>query len=196
MSLLTSARDGNLEAVKQHLADPDVNINRRNSKNGTALIHAAYHGHTECVRLLIEAGADLFLEDEDGTALDNARLKGHNGIVTLLENAESIAFGPYRKLNEEEELQTERRPDLGQKITRLFNFRAMTMKETTQNLSTKAESSFVLHFSNPAIDLELIHKAKDAFIDEGGIVNNNQLHTAINNPTRRSTRQIHLRKNN
>ncbi len=41
------------------------------------------------VRLLIEAGADLSLKDNDGTALDNAKMQGHTDIVTLLEQAEA-----------------------------------------------------------------------------------------------------------
>jgi len=44
------------------------------------------HGRIEVVKLLIEKGAKLYLEDEDGcTALDLARNKGFEEVVNLLE---------------------------------------------------------------------------------------------------------------
>lgn len=44
------------------------------------------HGRIEVVKLLIEQGAKLYLEDEDGyTALDLARNKGFEEVVALLE---------------------------------------------------------------------------------------------------------------
>ena len=34
-------------------------------RNNTALLNAAENGHAECVRLLVEAGADMEVKDDD-----------------------------------------------------------------------------------------------------------------------------------
>lgn len=54
---------------------------RMNDKNGLndALVMAAYEGHTDIVRLLIENGADTFND-----ALDHASFKGHTEIVKMM----------------------------------------------------------------------------------------------------------------
>uniref|UniRef100_A0A0G4HY28 Uncharacterized protein n=1 Tax=Chromera velia CCMP2878 TaxID=1169474 RepID=A0A0G4HY28_9ALVE len=65
----------------------------------TALMRAAYNGHTEIVRLLIEAKANLDLQDKRGrTALISASEAGHTEIVHLLINAKAeldrLSFTP------------------------------------------------------------------------------------------------------
>ena len=51
----------------------------------TALILAAQSGHVEVVRLLLEAGADKDVADDDGaTALMEAAYRGHVEVVRLL----------------------------------------------------------------------------------------------------------------
>ena len=56
------------------------------SKSGfTALIRAAYRGNPECVRLLLEAGADASLRGKDSrTALEHAEARGHAAVAALL----------------------------------------------------------------------------------------------------------------
>ena len=49
---------------------------RRADNQQTPLLEAAYRGHAECVRVLIEAGADPTAADKEGkTAADYAREK-------------------------------------------------------------------------------------------------------------------------
>ena len=53
-----AARTGNIEAVKQHLADgADVNV--KDKSGSTPLRLAAEFGHKEVAELLITKGADL-----------------------------------------------------------------------------------------------------------------------------------------
>lgn len=65
-----------------HLAD----VNSRATQHGqTALMLAVSHGRLDTVRLLLEAGADVNIQDEDGsTALMCAAEHGHLDIIKLL----------------------------------------------------------------------------------------------------------------
>ena len=89
-----------LEALLRLGADPNALGRKRSTR--TALMHAAYSGHAECARLLLEAGADATLRSEGKTALEllaeeggkkrwhesdeefAARQKGYTEVVALL----------------------------------------------------------------------------------------------------------------
>ena len=58
----------------QYFDPSDVNFNER----GTALMNAAWNGHVQVVKLLIDNGADVnAIDNEGGTALINASWNGH-----------------------------------------------------------------------------------------------------------------------
>jgi len=65
-----AARDGDIEAVKQAIAD-GTDVNARNSMGRTPLHYAAAYNRKEVVELLIAAGADVHAKGADGrTPLD------------------------------------------------------------------------------------------------------------------------------
>ena len=72
-SIHDAAWDGNIEAVKQHLAD-GVDVNARDSFFGNTPLHfAAYQGHKEIAELLIANDADVNARKNNGiTPLDLA----------------------------------------------------------------------------------------------------------------------------
>ena len=71
-ALLDAANDGNIKAVKQHLA-AGADVNAKSKFGRTPLHHAAYFGHKEVAELLIAEGADVNAKDDDGaTPLDLA----------------------------------------------------------------------------------------------------------------------------
>ena len=75
---------GNIEAVKQHLAE-GADVNAKGEKGETPLHGTAFTGRMEVVELLIENGADVNAKDEDGaTPLLYATLSGHKEIAALL----------------------------------------------------------------------------------------------------------------
>ena len=84
-SIHKAAGAGNIEAIKQQLAD-GADVNAKSKYTGTPLHHAAYWGHKEVAELLIAAGADVNAEtDRDGrTPLHDAVYKGHKEIAELL----------------------------------------------------------------------------------------------------------------
>ena len=84
ISIHDAAYEGNIEAVKQHLASgADVN---EKAEDGVAPLHvAAQEGHNQVIELLIDNGADVNSKDGDeGTPLHMAAANGHKGIAELL----------------------------------------------------------------------------------------------------------------
>lgn len=76
---------GDLETIKQHIqAGTDLN-QKEPAVGSTPLISAAVFGRTEIAKALIEAGADVNLQNNEGsTALHTAAFVGRLEIVELL----------------------------------------------------------------------------------------------------------------
>eukprot|EP00418_Pyrodinium_bahamense_P062464 CAMPEP_0179085884 /NCGR_PEP_ID=MMETSP0796-20121207/38923_1 /TAXON_ID=73915 /ORGANISM="Pyrodinium bahamense, Strain pbaha01" /LENGTH=133 /DNA_ID=CAMNT_0020783335 /DNA_START=46 /DNA_END=444 /DNA_ORIENTATION=- len=69
----------------QELANTDVNPNARDSRGLTPLMIAAMHGHEDCLRCLLQRGADLDARDGRGwTALMHAAFRGQGPCLRLL----------------------------------------------------------------------------------------------------------------
>ena len=88
IDIQTAILTGNLEAVKQHVKI-GTEINRKDAITGsTPLITAASFGKDDIVKVLIDAGADLSLKNNDGaTALHSAAFFCRVEIVQILLNA-------------------------------------------------------------------------------------------------------------
>ncbi len=110
-SAIQCAACGDADAIASVLADPNsiveisaggfgkllktllesgivTDIDKGDEQDYTALILASTRGHESCVRVLLEAGADIeALADEGDTALTFAASKGHASIVQVLVNA-------------------------------------------------------------------------------------------------------------
>jgi len=83
-----AARDGNIEAVKQHLA-AGTDVNAKSDDGGTPLHIVVSTSHKELVELLIAKGVDVNAKKEAGkfkdqTSLDRAINLKHNDIADLL----------------------------------------------------------------------------------------------------------------
>lgn len=90
--LIRAADRGHVEII-QELLKTDIQIDHINNLGWTALLEAIILGdggprHTEVVRLLVEAGANVNLADANGiTPLAHARQRGHQQMVEILQNA-------------------------------------------------------------------------------------------------------------
>ena len=84
ISIHAAAHQGNIEAVKKHLAaGTDVNV--KNSRKVTPLHIAAVNGHKEIAELLITAGADVNTKGGNGwTPLHIASAYGLKDVAVLL----------------------------------------------------------------------------------------------------------------
>ena len=65
ISIYEAAREGNIEAVKQHIAAGTVVNAKDDALEWTPLFMAAGKGHKEIVELLIAKGADVNAKDKD-----------------------------------------------------------------------------------------------------------------------------------
>ena len=85
VDLQTAVVTGNTEAVKQHIA-AGTDLNQRDPFGGSSpLITAAVFDKREIAALLIDAGADINFQNNDGsTALISAAFFGRPEIVQLL----------------------------------------------------------------------------------------------------------------
>lgn len=90
-ALIPAADRGHVAMVRALLEKTEVDVDHVNDLGWTALLEAVVlgsggHEHQEIVRLLVAAGADRSIGDNEGvTALDHARAKGYAAIVSILE---------------------------------------------------------------------------------------------------------------
>ena len=107
--LLQSVTDGNVEAVKQHLADgADVNV-KDEARGLTPLHFATQNGQKEIVELLIADGADVNAKMNNGmTPLDCSALippsSNKTEIVDLLSKHGGEASGVFGQAIKESEV--------------------------------------------------------------------------------------------
>ncbi len=91
-ALIPAAHHGHVETVRE-LLKTKIAIDHVNRLGWTALLEAILLGdggtaHTEIVRLLVAAGADVNLPDRDGvTPLAHAQQRGQRGIAEILRGA-------------------------------------------------------------------------------------------------------------
>lgn len=84
--LFTMAREGDLTLTEYVRQGVDVNL--KNQDGNTFLMLAAYSGHPELVRVLIEVGADVDALNERGQApLAGAIFKKEDAVVDMLIDA-------------------------------------------------------------------------------------------------------------
>jgi ankyrin repeat protein len=84
--LLTAAKAGESEAISRILDSDSSLVDTRDHNGWTLLCHAALHGHTALVRLLIERGADVRLNQP----IHYAGQRGHKEICRLLVDAGAV----------------------------------------------------------------------------------------------------------
>lgn len=86
-----AALHGNNFALEMLLESPEIYVNSLTNFKLSALHVATKNNKADSVSLLLRAGVDCNIQDEDGnTALHYAAELGHKEIVTMLLNAEKV----------------------------------------------------------------------------------------------------------
>ncbi|KAM0724020.1 hypothetical protein Q7P37_001011 [Cladosporium fusiforme] len=82
--LFDFARAGDTASLSQYLS-AGIPANFTNHKGDTLLMLAAYHGHAETVRVLVEKGADVnAINDRGQSPIAGAVFKGYEDVVEVL----------------------------------------------------------------------------------------------------------------
>jgi len=80
---------GDVAALRNMLSN-GASIHKANACGRTALHEASYFGHTECVRFLLESGAEVEIQDRCGVEpLQDAMMKKNVAIASMIETAGS-----------------------------------------------------------------------------------------------------------
>ncbi len=84
-ALSWAAAEGSEESIELLLNQPSIDLEIPDKFGQTPLLRAADAGHTKCVRMLIDKGANVKHADNEGrTALSLAAIKGHKVVAKLL----------------------------------------------------------------------------------------------------------------
>jgi hypothetical protein len=86
--MIKAAKSGNVARVSELLAEDPTFLHARDTDGSTPLHHAAWKGHAEVARVLLDAGADHSLENENphwgGTPLHAAAHGNQKAVAELL----------------------------------------------------------------------------------------------------------------
>jgi hypothetical protein len=92
ISVIPASERGHVDYVRR-VVQTDIDVNHVNNLGWTALIETVILGdgsarYEEVARILLDAGADPAIADNDGvTPLEHARAKGYEGLARILEDA-------------------------------------------------------------------------------------------------------------
>ena len=84
-ALSWAAAEGSQESIEYLLNQPSIELDIPDKSGQTPLLRAADAGHTKCIRMLLDRGANAKHVDNEGrTALSLAAIKGHKVVAKLL----------------------------------------------------------------------------------------------------------------
>ena len=189
--LISACGSGNLERVKDLVQQLDAPIDYTEG-GWSPLVRACAENHMDVVEYLIEQGANINIVTNDGwTPLFAAVVnKRHAILETLLEhgaNARGLGRKTLCPLDKAYEQNDAKSITLLKKynawqinddhsiqhfsdkadfsISRIFNFKAMTVMTIVENKTRTAVSHSEQHFSEPAVDMELLMQAKEKLLE-------------------------------
>ena len=87
-AMLEEAAHGNTAAVKGWL-EKGVDVNMRGADKNTPIMEAAFAGHLETVKLLLDHGADLSAKKNDGETVSSLGA-AHKDIMDLFKNVSAL----------------------------------------------------------------------------------------------------------
>lgn len=158
------ASGGNMHLLTLLLKQDGVDLDARNKSGSTALHLAAYSGHTMLVEALIEAGANLEIENTDGLAAADVALKNgkdqpakiiQKKLREKLETTEKQTLyaipavthdtgedrETWLRLGEDKIAHIGVYPALERKLTEIFNFATQERLTISENLRTGVENT-------------------------------------------------------
>lgn len=88
--LRVAASQGHTAIIKYLVNLPTININIEDNAHYTPLWYAAFNGHLDAVKILVEEGCAIInIKGIEGTAIDAAKRRGHTEVVRYLQEKSS-----------------------------------------------------------------------------------------------------------
>lgn len=175
--LVNAAQSGDYPEAKR-LLDNGVNVNEVNSAGDAAIHWAAWNGNTKIVELLVERGANLNQKGGGGkTALELAREAKQTYIIDLLEKLQNPPPPPpepekWEKMGASTVAHVGHYPNLGMKLTSVFNFESRDRTIISESLKS-GQQSVGTAASFDQLAPEAVEKAYDQFTKLGGKADRN-----------------------
>lgn len=163
-------------------------INKVDGKRNTALHLAAGQGHAEIVSILIDHGFDPTIRGESGkTPMGFAHQGRHEDVIALLAAAQKklAALAPpppkepapkaeWKLVSEHSVAHVSEMPDIGYKLSDVFNFETRERIRIVNNLKTKADHIETTAFSELP-DRKQLEDAHAALVRLGGVADESAL---------------------
>lgn len=178
-SYLRAVVDSRDTGFVQYFIDHGAPLDHGSKIEGQTALHiAASKGRTEVIECLIKAGADPRIKDKKmNTAADYAEAEKHHGLATYLRQemakfsaktakAEEDA-GDWRLTSKHEISCISEKPQIGYRITGIFNFESGTYTQISTNTASGQES----HSITPIEALrttQLVDQARQMLKQKGG----------------------------
>jgi ankyrin repeat domain-containing protein 42 len=170
----TAAYKGDLQALQSLITKGIAGINDRDDTNSTPAHKAAGSGHVECLRWLMEMGADMSLLNEAGeTPREVAKRYGQLGCISLLggesdEEASEDSEPAFDEHSQERALQ--RIKELAKKLEMAkANYRQLggSLEEDKKEMPDDAECAKTVKELNGQLERERVRREKlEAQIDD------------------------------
>jgi hypothetical protein len=160
--------------ITSRLIEAGADVNVTNQYERTPLHLAAYRGNFRLVQALVAAGADIEALDEAGNKPEAlARKQEEFGVAEYLlavstrPKAPAPVAGGWKLLGAAEIAHVEEKPEIGQRLTDIFNFESRMFTRLAQDIKTGAQSQSVLQFDDFS-DKKLLEDAHEALRELGG----------------------------
>ena len=90
-ALMYAAAEGNIEQVRELLAESDESVDQQDDRGGTSLMYASINGHQGIVRLILDSDANPRVVTKSGrTAQWLAKKQGFDEIVRMLNRSQTF----------------------------------------------------------------------------------------------------------
>lgn len=189
--LLHKAAYHGARRVTKWLLEKGMSPNVKDNRGYTPLHEAARAGKPEAIPVLLQYGADLQAQMEDGgrTPLESAIEKGDQETIALLRQA--LRAPRWFLSGDAEVMEVRYKDNINYKMTQIFNFAARSYVLLMQNENTKAESVTMKTFGDMA-DKQLVRAAEKAFLDLGGTLPEDYGMMALEKPVAKGLRKSAL----